>query len=426
MEKGNYYLEQISRKLKYPFHVAYSTSPRKFLLSVNMLLIFCSCIISAISIYASQLLYDPEFYFGWLNWSGLATVGVFLFFIAILGMRGAHLVSLEILLTYFWGTIVLVVPLLLGVYAVFNFNFYTRIWFKHEWAQDDFLPLRSLFCSPMSTARTKCRAPLEPESLVDDMYIINNSTGFSVEQWCINNYNATDCASIRDNAIDDAVLWAGRVLIVITIVGFITLIVLGFSVYTSYRILTSPVITQSMMDVINYLLLLPIAGCLYEAYTFWWFRRIENLDYTWLPVLWVALGAAQIVCLPLGIIAGRIKSRKLLRGYIVLSLVITGGLALAGATGWAVAKIVLNDYNPSSEFLGELACVERSLPGCSECHEDPPECPEWNQFEVLSLISLEFNFAGMVSTVSTLYLVGAIIVALLIENNLKNYKSDFI
>ena len=53
-------------------------------------------------------------------------------------------------------------------------------------------------------------------------------------------------------------------------------------------------------------------------------------------------------------------------------------------------------------------------------------CPEWSREEVLTLFSLDFRLTGMVSSLEILYLVGALIVAFLVDNNLKNYKSDFI
>jgi hypothetical protein len=53
-------------------------------------------------------------------------------------------------------------------------------------------------------------------------------------------------------------------------------------------------------------------------------------------------------------------------------------------------------------------------------------CPEWSQEEVLTLFSLDFRLTGMVSALEVLYLIGALIVASLVDNGLKNYKSDFI
>ena len=53
-------------------------------------------------------------------------------------------------------------------------------------------------------------------------------------------------------------------------------------------------------------------------------------------------------------------------------------------------------------------------------------CPEWKRDEVLTLFSLDFRLTGMVSSLAVLYLMGALIVASLVDNYLKNYKTDFV
>lgn len=61
----------------------------------------------------------------------MASFVLHLLHVSIVGMRGAHLVSLELLLTYFWGIAVLISPLGSAIFAVFNISFYTKIWIKH-------------------------------------------------------------------------------------------------------------------------------------------------------------------------------------------------------------------------------------------------------------------------------------------------------
>ena len=53
-------------------------------------------------------------------------------------------------------------------------------------------------------------------------------------------------------------------------------------------------------------------------------------------------------------------------------------------------------------------------------------CPEWPQDEIIDLIALDLKVAGFVAIVSIIYLLGALIVGLLVKNNLKDYKSDYI
>lgn len=176
----------------------------------------------------------------------------------------------------------------------------------------------------------------------DTSYIDGNYT----TTWCLQNYGATDCAQIRDEAIDRAVLWGGKVIASQSTVGIVCLLIIGWSMYTSYQILTPPVITESMLDMINYLLLLPVAGCVALSIYFWWLLSIEGLDESYLPVLFLSLALAQIIALPLGITSGRMKSRPLLIVYIVLMVFIALGFAATGAVGWTLASTI-QQYRPN-------------------------------------------------------------------------------
>ena len=53
-------------------------------------------------------------------------------------------------------------------------------------------------------------------------------------------------------------------------------------------------------------------------------------------------------------------------------------------------------------------------------------CPEWPQSEVINLLALDLKIAGFVAIVSVIYLLGALTVGLVVKNNLKDYKSDYI
>lgn len=332
MINRTYYFESITQRIHYPLHALYTTSPRKLLFGINFLLTVCSICIAGFCIYLCQLLYEPKFtsgkspsshncflqtlnesfYIGWSNFLGMSIVSLCLVVTAIVGMRGAHLVSLELLLSHFWLIIIFIAPLLLGLFSCFNFYFYTKIWFKHSWELPNFLEVRKIFCNPPDTADNKCIAPLNGDFLVvTDDYFLNNN--YSVTSWCIKNFNATDCEEIRDSAINRAVEFGGTIITAQSTVGLVDLIILVWSIYISHQILTAPVITQSMMDVINYLLVLPIAGCLILTIYFWWIQDLP-LTFNWFPWIFLALAIAQIIALPLGIISGRMKSRALLSG----------------------------------------------------------------------------------------------------------------
>jgi len=105
---------------------------RKVLFSINLIIAVCSLALAAFSAYLAWLLYDPNIYSTWINWMGLSIVGLSLAVTCIVGMRGAHLVSLDLLLTYFWGITVFVAPLLLGIVACFDFYEYLNVFFAHQ------------------------------------------------------------------------------------------------------------------------------------------------------------------------------------------------------------------------------------------------------------------------------------------------------
>jgi len=141
------------------------------------------------------------------QWLGLALVGFALTFICALGIRGAYLVSLELLLLYFWGVAVFLAPLLLGTVTCFDFYSYIDVYFRHHWEEDTFLGIREFFCAE-DTANNKCMSPIMGGGLYD------NETA-----WCQGLYNATDCAAIREEATQDGLKWGRRLTLVEASVG---------------------------------------------------------------------------------------------------------------------------------------------------------------------------------------------------------------
>lgn len=59
------------------------------------------------------------------------------------------------------------------------------------------------------------------------------------------------------------------------------------------------------------------------------------------------MAALQIVALPIGVIAGRLKSRPMLLFYIVLAAIVTAGLGSAGVTAFIFSGIVTTKLEPN-------------------------------------------------------------------------------
>src|SRR5690606_17443586 len=114
----------------------------------------------------------------------------------------------------------------------------------------------------------------------------------SVDAWCLAMYNSTACNEIREDAESETFGWTARMLslqvrrvivpsayplpllmclisllFVLCVsaqgsVGILNVLQLMYAMAVCSFILTKPVIMDTMNDIINYLLLIPVVGCL--------------------------------------------------------------------------------------------------------------------------------------------------------------------
>jgi hypothetical protein len=176
-------------------------------------------------------------------------------------------------------------------------------YFKHRWQEGAFYAVRQLFCAP-HTGDSLCIAPILGGPLYD-----------GVDEWCQDQWNSTDCWSIRAAAEEKALQWGRRIILAEGIVSLINLCEIGASLFLCYRILTSPVIGQSMNDVINYLQIIPIAGCAgISSYLSW--MKSTDIAYFWLSDYFLSVAITQSIEIPIGIYAGREKNNLALIMYV--------------------------------------------------------------------------------------------------------------
>lgn len=246
--------------------------PRKLLLLNNFIMAINAVALSSFAIFVCVIFYqssarnttdgeDKSSRFSSLyNWVALALAGLGLFTLCVIGMRGAHLVSLELLLFYFWGVAFFVSPLILGTVICFDFYVYLSTYFEHNWESPEFYQVRKYFCEK-GTANNKCIAP-----------ILGGPEYDSTKAWCLAKYNATDCSAIQQKALERALDFGGRIVIIEGCVGLLNCVQIFGSIYLCFIMLTRDVITQSMNAKVNYLLIQPIVGCAIVAYVLWILR----------------------------------------------------------------------------------------------------------------------------------------------------------
>lgn len=116
-------------------------------------------------------------------------------------------------------------------------------------------------------------------------------------------------------------------------------------------------------------------------------------------------------------------------------ILITTTLAVLGSFGIVYSGLFKSGkYTISNNDLSEVACY-KELSGCCCCNYNASylqattggnKCPEWSANDIYSYIGLDFELSGATALISILYLIGAIVVALVTRISLKNYKTDYI
>lgn len=307
-------------------------SPRRLLFILISVICASSVFIAGFSIFLTKIFNDNDDSSRNAGWLGISIGGISLFLMCVVGLRGTHLVNLDLLLTYFWGITVFISALTLAVVSCFNSYIYVNLWLKHSWQKPSFNKMREYFCIPRDTAHGKCVAPINVGPIIE---------------WCITNFNnATDCEAIRKKAVSAAETFAQSVTLSLGLLGIINLALILLSIYLCFKILTAPVITQSMNDIINYLLVLPMCGCIGLAVYLGQYSVLPY--YSGLSRLNTGLAVAQFVALPLGIAAGRMKSQVMITAYLTLITMITMGLIAAGSVGLIYSGLIIKTFSPTA------------------------------------------------------------------------------
>jgi len=385
-------------------------------LAFNMLLLFLSLSsMACFSLVVCYLFYDTAnsedtiFY----NWLVLGMIEVIMSWVCVVGLRGVHLLSFEMLLLYFWGVTMFFGPLIMSAVAGFDFYLFLKIWIKHSWVTAMFSEFRRAFCEP-GTADGQCAAPLRGG------IEFNNVT-----HWCMANFDGqTDCQAIRDAAETDALDISRTLILIQGSVGITNCVQIGLSMYLCYHILSAQVITKSMNDTMNYLLMLPIFSMAGMTWYTWWMRDLA-WDLYWVPEAFLLLCLLQIIQVPLGIAGGRLKAPKILLGCIVLISIILCALALLGvmmilyAISWQGGVLVERSQ------LDDIACIN-AFNGCCCCDQSTDQCPEWNADEIVTFMVINLKIFGMVAFISMIYYFGAVSVTDITRKSLKHYRSEFI
>uniref|UniRef100_A0A7S2R9T0 Tetraspanin n=1 Tax=Rhizochromulina marina TaxID=1034831 RepID=A0A7S2R9T0_9STRA len=412
--------------------------PRQWLILTNCLILICSLFIAGVSAYVINEIYKETFerstdqedtmlYF----WIAMAVLGCLHGLCAVVGITGALKVSLDMIVTYFWLAVLLLAPTLLFSVLMFEFQKLFRSWIKHRWDTPEMSSVRRSFCKPRSVSDTKCA--VYPPSLPFKY----NITDYTVDEWCEDFWNATDCRLIYIEATDQVTVFAEQALTATATASAVEILLLFFSLYLAYRIVTMSIITKSMNELINYFMILPAIAILLVGLDLKGdlsptgdndgsdFAEIDPAIDS-IGTLFVSAGVIILGFTLVGIFAGRAKRRRYLYLYLVGMTVVFALLLTCGIWAYQISFTLHLSFTDSQFKTQQFAC-DAHLYNCCCCGEDVVDvCPEWTKEEVIDVVEVYLKLAGLCGFVSLVFVSGGVMSAYLLAKNLKEYKCEYI
>ncbi|GMI19500.1 hypothetical protein TeGR_g1237 [Tetraparma gracilis] len=413
---------------------------RQYLIMNNSLILFCS-LYQGLAGFGVVMLFNQNLagtmsgttedrQAGTQSYMVQAVLGGFLTILSIVAIRAAIKVNIQMLIVYYWLTLVAVPLLFLFSVASLDFKDLLEGWISHRWHTEGFEFLRKYFCAEtfdedleemVDTWDTKCKAP------------INGGPDWATtDDWCVVEYAATDCLDIREDAEARFMVWMSWLMNINGTVGICEICLLLVSLKLVERTLTLPVIMSSLLDAMNYLVFLPAALCILVGVYLSSHDNLEVKDY-WLKFLFFVGGGSMFVLSLIGIFAAREKLRGVLKFYAFSMTLVVGLLGVACASSFIFSWRINQIYSIRGDGkAGEVACRSQ-LYGCCCCdragEENFPDddlCPEWTREEIIHVIEADYKLAGLVAAISCLFALRASRACWILLANLKSYKCVYL
>mmetsp|Transcript_22256 Transcript_22256/g.28889 ORF Transcript_22256/g.28889 Transcript_22256/m.28889 type:complete len:402 (+) Transcript_22256:62-1267(+) len=396
-------------------------APRRCLYSERDLIFFSNICVSLLcvtlfssSVYVCSLFIENGHKFStmlYTNWIALALVAFIFTVLSIIGAIGGYKVRLELLLWNFWGTVVFWGPLVIFTISSICSHGLIGVWMWHHWADEGFEKMRYSHCQD-GTAMTKCMVPIK-----------GGDANETVASWCQTNYNATDCIDIKTDAYESALGYVVSWSIGTSVLAFLAALGLLVSLVMCVRIVTMPVIMRTLFDLINYLQVLPAGAALYFG-VFMYEREDLQLEDIGVGTALLIDGCLLFVMMLFGLLAGRWKNRKMLLVHICLMVMVIGLLIATCAGTFLYIHDIHERYGKKTEEEVWVIACRQDLYGCCCCEED--RCPEWEAADIVKTVQSDLIVAGLVSIISIIFAVSALITSYILHDNLKGYKTDSI
>ena len=189
---------------------------------------------------------------------------------------------------YMWALLWLLPLEIFFMIGLFDYYKVNEVYTKHWWENPSMKFSRELFCEPPGTAQNQCMVPIE------------GGNGYATEQdWCLKNYNATNCTQIRDDAQARYNRFSRVFYTSYGIWACFLLALMWCTLCVLQAIITVPIVQRSKESNIPLWLTLPIVGCFTVGYFLGFYLdayKADALEYLediyWISVAYLISGGA--------------------------------------------------------------------------------------------------------------------------------------
>jgi len=412
-----------------------------------------------------------------------AILGGFLTVLSIIAIRAAIKVNIQMLIMYYWLTLIAIPLLFLFSVASLDFKELLEGWISHRWEINGFEFLRKFFCEEelgedgvmvptydgkcmVRKSKRKHRRASEGKRLTTPwvggleegrfdhtacvpcshfmcaacvlvhtcIYLwqapINGGPDYdTTDEWCISEYGSLNCYEIRRDAENEFKRWMSWLMNVNGIVGIVEILLLLMSLKLVERTLTLPVIMSSLLDAMNYLVFLPAALCILVGVYLSDHDELQVKDY-WLKYMFFIGGGSMFLLSFVGIMAAKEKLRGVLMFYAFSMTCVVGLLAVACASSFIFSWKIRDLYGIEGDGKAGAVACKSGLYGCCCCDleniDDENLCPEWTRNEIIHVVEADYKLAGLISAISCLFTLRASRACWILISNLKDYKCVYI
>jgi len=346
---------------------------------------------------------------------------------AVFTIRVIRNVNLVGAIRYLW-VLLWVLPLQFqSNIGLFDYFRVTDVWIKHYWRDSSMSWFRRRFCVPAESADFECTVPRA-----------DNATE---TEWCLRNFNSTNCSSIRNSAQSEMERSTLIFYYLNASIGLALICLLVLTVNALERIISKPLVQKSRESNVPAWMSLPIVSCVTFGLIFSFssssvLNTRTQSEATWIGPLFLVAATLFFIAAMIGwcirarpVMSTRQKRNKLISiwAFIIVMLCILILLTTIFATCIAFS-VSLVDVPISSTQRGDIACFLDESGSCTRCELGPSEnrCPEWSVADVTKVIRTQAKASASLAAMLMLYALSALRFGLGLRTHIRLYQIDYI